>query len=235
MFVISLFFALDLGLSLNIGIPPFSASFQILTKSIANSIGSFDLRSGHLADDRELREKLQKTLKPLDIILVSAPFKGTSFFTPGRNTHMAIWLGSEQDWKIEGWAKRQHLKPLSSAIASGHALLQSDRHGTTLSHLEEILNADEITIFRSRHETDAEIHFDRALQNMGKAYDYNLDGLDHQKLICTELATLIFPDLAIKPPDRAGRSFILPDEMLRALEQSTDWQSWFHQRASAGR
>ncbi|WP_319530020.1 YiiX/YebB-like N1pC/P60 family cysteine hydrolase [uncultured Cohaesibacter sp.] len=233
--VAALFLTLDLTVSLSLGAPPFSTSFQIVAKSIAKTIGLIELRDGTLANDKRLLLTLEKQLQPLDVIVISAPFKGTSFFTPGRNTHMAIWLGNETDWAKQGWRDIPRLKPLADAVAEGRSVLQSDRHGTGLSSLDDVLNADEITIFRATHQRDAEIHFDRAIQNMGKAYDYNLDGLDHQTLICTELAMLIFPELRSKPSKRLGRQFILPDEMLRTLEQSDHWQSWFHAGSTADR
>ena len=208
--------------------PPLSLTVQAITWTIANTIGLIRLRKGYLASEPALQTTLTTSLKPFDIIVIAAPFKGSSFFTPGRNTHLAIWLGDAKDWRRAGWDNKRALSPLYHAIKEGRSLLQADRHGVTLSALADSLDADAITIYHGKNLPQAEQLFERIKQNMGRAYDYNLDGLDQSQLICTELIARIFPQIPANAINRTGRQFILPDQMLDGLEKSSHWQRWFH-------
>ncbi|WP_373236849.1 YiiX/YebB-like N1pC/P60 family cysteine hydrolase [Cohaesibacter celericrescens] len=221
--------ATDFTISLARHQPLFTTTFEWVAKGLANSVGFIELRPGYLTQDDHALSSLKEQLQPFDIILVAAPFKGTSFFTPGRYTHMAIWLGTSDDWKAADWDKNERYKPLFKAVSQGQSLLQADRDGVVQTPLSNILNADEIAVYRPSKLTSPQFHFDRIMQNMGKAYDYNLDGFDHNRVICTELVSGIFPGIRVQKSTRLWRSFILPDDLLRGLERSTNWQRWFHE------
>ncbi len=228
LFVLAGILFIDLATSLSHRRPPLSQSFELVAHALANSIGFIELRPGYLARHAEQIQGLEAKLQPLDILVISAPFKGTSFFTPGHNTHMAVWMGDESSWQLMPSKSDPKLQSLLKEIQDGNALLQADRSGVALSQLSSITSADEITIYRSRTPLDLATHLETILANLGKAYDYNLDGLDDTKLICTELVYSIFPQIPVEMTNRLGRTFIIPDGFKRGLDKSENWQSIFY-------
>ena len=220
--------SLDIGSSLYQGRPAFSTFFTLVTHAYANSIGLIELRQGHLADRPSIKQTITANLQPFDIVIIAAPFKATGLTTPGRYTHVAIWLGNKQDWQNRSWDKNPRYHSLFDAVSNGTSLLQADRFGVRMSSLDDLLNADEIAIYRSSTPKKSDFYFDRIVRNVGKAYDYNLDGLNQHQMICTELVSAIFPDLSVKMTRLFGRSFILPDQIKDGLEQAENWQNWFY-------
>ena len=223
-----LLLGLDMGISLYRDKPLFSNLFPLITRSYANTIGLIETRHGHLTEHPKLIEAISEGLKPFDILMIAAPFKATAMTTPGHYTHVAIWLGNEEDWRKHHWDKEPRYKKLFAAIQDGRSVVQSDRFGVRMGSLEDLLNADEVTIFRSDSLQQADFYFDRIVENMGKAYDYNLDGLNQQQVICTELVFSIFPDLPVNMTRWLGRSFIIPDQIKQGLEQASSWKSWLY-------
>lgn len=218
----------DMGNSLYRAKPLFSSFFTLVTRSYANSIGLIETRKGHLSNHPELVQTVTDGLKPFDILLIAAPFKATAMTTPGHYTHVAIWLGDGTDWHQRQWDENPRYKKLLNAVRDGRSVVQSDRFGVRMGSLDELLNADEIIIYRSDDLQKTDFYFDRIVENMGKAYDYNLDGLNQQQLICTELVSSIFPDLPVDMTRWLGRSFIVPDQIKQGLEQASNWHSWFY-------
>lgn len=220
--------AVDLITSLAKRQPPFTTSFELIAEGLANSIGFIELRPGYLANKSAKLKGLEATLQPLDILVISAPFKGTSFFTPGRNTHLAVWMGSNNEWLAINRINDPRVQTLQRQIAQGNRLLQADRDGVALSPLSSITSADEISIYRATPPLNTATYLQRIIDNLGKAYDYNLDGLDNTKLICTELIYSIFPQIPVEMTNRLGRTFIIPDAFKRGLDKSETWRNIFY-------
>ena len=208
--------------------PPFSATFTLMATAYGNTIGPRELRDGYLADRDEQIAQLEQKLQPFDIILISSPFKGSSFFTEGTYTHMGIWLGSQTDDAYGNHGQSTAYDPIFHHMDQGDSLIQVDRFGVHFTPLSNIANTDQIIVFRNDTPHDITDKLDTIRDNLGKSYDYNLDGLDNQRLICTELIKAVFPKLQAEETRQIGRQFILPDAYLRALETAPNWQIVTH-------
>lgn len=79
--------------------PAFSAVVPLVVEPFAQLAGHIRLRDGALSAQAGLPAQLARRLKPFDIVLLAAPYKGTSMFIPGRFTHGGVWLGDADDWR----------------------------------------------------------------------------------------------------------------------------------------
>lgn len=202
--------------------PAFTLTVSTLVSTTAHLMSYIELREGRLASKPDLLPTVQAKLQPFDIIIISAPFKGTSFFTPGDATHSSLWLGTKEEWQQNGWHLNTHLKPLYDQIEAGNNLLQADRDGVNMAALNSILNADSINIFRLTKRDDAQQLLTRILSHMGKPYDYNLHGANPNSMLCTELVSSIFPQLGPSQTRIFDRTFITPDDLVATLTASPD-------------
>lgn len=90
------------GRDLDRSTPAFSSIVPVIARPIAQLAGAMALRNGYLAGRDDIRAVLQRELHPFDVVLLSAPYKGTSLFVPGHFSHAGIWLGDMDDWRGVG-------------------------------------------------------------------------------------------------------------------------------------
>ncbi|XZG70114.1 YiiX/YebB-like N1pC/P60 family cysteine hydrolase [Chitinibacteraceae bacterium HSL-7] len=187
-------------------------------------VGYVQTRSGKLKNMRadELAE-LKKELKPLDVLLEKTPFRLTDKMIPGYYGHVAVWLGSEAELREVGAWDR--IPPRwQQEVREGKRIVEALRSGVTLSTLEHFLDIDDLLVLRDTRETDA-VYRRQALitaaDQLGKPYDFNFDVLTHQRIVCSELAYVVFPDVAWPLAQTLGRYTISPDNVAQmAVGQS---------------
>ena len=214
--------------------PPFSYSFTTISWLFANIASHIETRPGHLRAMPTLPDQLARALKPLDIIIIAAPFKGTSLFTPGTYTHLGIWLGDQKAWQKNGWWHLPKIDKLREQLINEGGLLQADKHGVRLSPISTITNADKISVYRLNSIARSQKTISEIPAYLGKAYDYNLDGIDKERLICTELVARLFPGLDVQKTTMLGRTFVIPDQIKHTLDSSPAWSRVFHANPDTG-
>ena len=192
--------------------PVLSSVVPVIARPIATLAGNLRLRSGHLTGRDDIRAVLQRELRPLDIVLLSAPYKGTSLFIPGHFSHAGIWLGELGDW--EGVEIAPHLR---SALVNRNAFFHADRDGVRFSDIDEILDADHAVIARLSKNVRSVDVADKINSMSVRSYDFNFDGADRSKLLCTELVLDFFEMTPVATTRILGRSFVTPDQLSQTL------------------
>jgi len=192
--------------------PAFSSVVPVVARPIAQLAGAIRLRNGHLADSDNIAAILQKKLRPFDVVFLSAPYKGTSLFIPGHFSHAGIWLGDIDDWQEVEIAPR-----LRAALLDRKGFFHADRDGVRFSDIDEILDADHVTVARVSMNLRPADAADKISAMSVRDYDFNFDGTDSSELLCTEL---VLEFLGMDPAATTrilGRSFVTPDQLSQTL------------------
>ncbi|HSD36846.1 MAG TPA: YiiX/YebB-like N1pC/P60 family cysteine hydrolase [Rhodocyclaceae bacterium] len=187
-----------------------------LSMGFGNIVGLVQTRRGKLAHMPEAEvKKLAGELKPLDILLEKTPFRLTDKMIPGHYGHVAVWLGSEEELQAIGvW---NQISPVyQQQIRKGGRIVEALRGGVTISTLQHFLNIDDLLVLRDQRPVD-EIYRRAAvltaLDQVGKEYDFNFDVYSHKRIVCSELAYVVFPDVEWPLARTLGRYTISPDNV----------------------
>lgn len=187
-----------------------------LSMGFGNMVGLVQTRSGYLkkmpAGDMDA---LAAELKPLDILLEKTPFRLTDKMIPGYYGHVAIWLGSEAELRALGvW---DSISPeLQAHIRDGRRIVEALRVGVTMSSLPHFLNIDDLLVLRDTRPLTDDYRRQAvltALAQVGKEYDFNFDVYSHSRIVCSELAYVVFPDISWPLARTMGRYTISPDNV----------------------
>jgi hypothetical protein len=202
-----------------------------VSKVFGNGVGLIASRRGKL-DGLSAPEKqaLAAQLEPLDIMLEKTPFRLTDKFIPGHWGHVALWAGTEEELKRLGvWKKLPALyqeavsrngyqgPSFQNSIRSGHYIIEALRPGVSINTLNHFLNIDDLAVLRHSHLSDAQRreYLIYAFEQLGKSYDFNFDVETDSKIVCSELAYVVYRDPELKwPTDKTlGRYTISPDHV----------------------
>lgn len=216
----------------------FSTKVEVIdqiSKGFGNSVGLIQTRSGKMKK-LSTAEKLsiQGSMKSLDIVLEKTPFRLTDKFIPGHFGHVAIWVGNKQELEEIGvWSKLPFLTKqirkfndykgpsLQEMVKSGHMMVEALRPGVQINTLEHFINIDDIAVLRSNFymskESKAEMLL-RSFMQIGKDYDFNFDVGTDKKIVCSELAYVVYNDIEWNLDKALGRYTISPDHV--AVEAS---------------
>lgn len=187
-----------------------------LSMGFGNMVGLVQTRKGKMArlaaSDVAV---LESQLKPLDILLEKTPFRLTDKMIPGHYGHVAVWLGSEAELREMGiW---DEIAPAyQDKIRQGGRIVEALRSGVTISSLERFLNIDDLLVLRESQTPDVDDQQAAvltALAQVGKEYDFNFDVLTHERIVCSELAYVVFPELPWPISKALGRYTISPDNV----------------------
>ncbi|WP_348945940.1 YiiX/YebB-like N1pC/P60 family cysteine hydrolase [Chitinibacter sp. FCG-7] len=187
-----------------------------LSMGFGNMIGLVKTRGGKLSRLKpDEVAALEKQLKPLDILLEKTPFRLSDKMIPGHYGHVAIWLGSEQELRELGiWS--QIPAQYQQSIREGGRIVEALRSGVTISPLQRFLDIDDLLVLRQNGEirsNDQQTAALTAIEQVGKEYDFNFDVLTHERIVCSELAYVVFPDLPWPLARTLGRYTISPDNV----------------------
>jgi hypothetical protein len=183
---------------------------------VGNTMGLVQTRNGYLTEMKdEQRALLRGRLKPLDVLLEKTPFRLTDKSIPGHYGHVAVWVGSEEELKALGIWDDPLVRPHHQRIRSGAAIVEALRSGVEINTLEHFLNIDDLLVIRRRALTPEETRAGvlRAFAQIGKAYDFNFDVESDRKIVCSELAFVVFPDVTWPTSAVLGRYSISPDQV----------------------
>jgi len=197
-----------------------------VSKFFGNSVGLIESRKGKLYHKEKIRKQLLEQLQPLDIILEKTPFRLTDKLIPGHFGHVAIWVGNQKELEDKGLWKHEIIQPYHHKITptgnntnskDGYCIVEALREGVKLSSLEKFMNVDDIAILRpifddnvSEKEKESLL---LAFRQIGKEYDFNFDVNTTEKIVCSELAYVCFPQIDWPTEKTVGRHTISPDNV----------------------
>lgn len=190
---------------------------NIISGFFGNTVGMVRWREGHLFSYAPTTERLEKTFKPLDILLEKTRFALTDTFIPGNFGHAALWLGTENQLKEIGLWDSEFIKPHQEKIRQGYTIIEAVRPGVRLTTLEHFMQIDEIAILRNK---DIQNNINAmketyiiALDQLGKDYDFNFDVGTISTVVCSELIFMAMGDVKWPTEFIMGRATISPDNL----------------------
>jgi len=205
-----------------------------VSKIFGNSVGLIESRKGKLYKNEAIRKQLLAQLQPLDIILEKTPFRLTDKLIPGHFGHVAIWVGNQIELKEKGLWEHEVIQPHHNKITprgkdtnskDGFCIVEALREGVKLSSLEDFMNVDDIAILRPLFSENMSEKEKESLlltfRQLGKKYDFNFDVNTTEKIVCSELAYVCFPQIDWPTAKTAGRHTISPDNVAKLCWSGT--------------
>ena len=179
-------------------------------------------------------DRVQPRLKPGDILLERRNWYLSNPFLPGFWPHAALYMGRLADLKRLGVtdrpAFRKHLAAYYTAAADGrgNSVIEAVSEGVILNSLSHSIHADYVAVLRPRvSEQQVAAAIARALENLGKPYDFDFDFDDTSKLVCTQLVYVAYEGMVdFKLVRVVGRNTLPANEIARkyAAEAGTPHQ-----------
>jgi hypothetical protein len=184
--------------------------------AVGNTVGLVETRKGYLyqlPEDR--RAVLAEQLHPLDVLLEKTPFRLTDKSIPGHYGHVAIWVGSEAELRELDLWENPLVRPHHEQIRAGARIVEALRPGVQINTLDHFLNIDDLLVLRRRELTLDQTRADllRAFAQIGKDYDFNFDVESDKRIVCSELAFVVFAEDAWPTSRILGRASISPDQV----------------------
>lgn len=215
------------------------STMNLISMGFGNTVGLVQTRSGKLKNISINEEKsIRSQLKPLDILLEKTPFRLTDKFIPGHWGHVAIWVGNKEQLQELGmWDELDELyeyavdvndykgPTFKKLIESNHNIVEALRPGVQLNSLRHFIDIDDLAVVRPKEELDLEQtkhYIRRAFKQIGKEYDFNFNVQTDKKIVCSELAYVVFEDYEWPTDKQAGRYTISPDHV--AVKAKEDGQ-----------
>jgi hypothetical protein len=191
------------------------STFNEISKIFGNTIGLVQTRKGILFDNKLVAAELKATLKPLDVILDQTPFRLTANFIPGYFGHVAIWTGTPAELKEVGIWENPIIKPHQEDIIAGKRIIEALRDGVQLNTIEHFMDVDDIAVLRlkSSDKSNRAETMIRAFRQLDKKYDFNFDVETLDKIVCSELAYIVFTHIEWPTEKTLGRNTISPDNV----------------------
>jgi len=200
-----------------------------LSKTFGNTVGLYEERKGLLTKlSAQERDQITKTMKPLDVLMEKTPFRLTDKFIPGHWGHVAIWTGNELELKslgvwehlpaIEDHARKTYgyIGPsFQELVKTAHMIIEALRPGVQINTLEHFLNIDDLAVISpielsNEQKKEYLLH---AFEQIGKDYDFNFDVETDERIVCSELAYVVFDKYDWPTKKTMGRYTISPDNV----------------------
>lgn len=188
----------------------------IASKTFGNTLGLVAFRAGYLTKlSAEEKKEMTKSFRPLDIMLEKTPFRLTDQFIPGHYGHVALWIGTEEELKELGVWDLPLVAKFHAQIREGHHIIEALRPGVEINTLDHFLNIDDMLVLRNPNMNDIQRreYVIRAFQQIGKEYDFSFDVETDSKIVCSELAYVVFHDIEWPTKKQMGRFTISPDNV----------------------
>lgn len=181
---------------------------------VGNALGMVESRKGRMIDDDAALASLSAILQPGDILLEKTPFRLTDRFIPGYWGHAAMWLGSADQLAQLGLWEHPVVARHHAAIQAGRSVAEALRPGVQLNSLQDFLNIDDLVVLRFAAErADLRDSLVSTLEQIGKPYDFNYDINTTDRITCTQLVYLTYPEIDWTGDRLAGRHETSPDNI----------------------
>ncbi len=184
--------------------------------AVGNTVGLIETRKGHLtALSAAERAVLAAQLRPLDVLLEKTPFRLTDKSIPGHYGHVAIWTGTEAELRELDLWENPLVRPHHDAIRNGARIVEALRPGVQINTLDHFLNIDDLLVLRRRELTldETRAALLRTFAQIGKDYDFNFDVESDKRIVCSELAYVVFASDPWPTSQILGRASISPDQV----------------------
>ncbi|WP_457576571.1 YiiX/YebB-like N1pC/P60 family cysteine hydrolase [Desulfomarina sp.] len=190
----------------------------MLVRSFSSVIGLIETRKGKLtALSSQERQIISNHLKPLDILLEKTPFRLTDKTIPGYWGHVAIWIGGQKDLEQLGIWNHPLVQQYHQEIEEKKSvLIEALLPGVEINSLDHFLNIDDLGVLRpvSMSMDDRRDAVLRAFAQVGKEYDYNFNVETDRRIVCSELAYVVFNAYTWETEKIFGRATISPDNIV---------------------
>lgn len=181
---------------------------------ISPFLGNKEPRPGLLATQPAAQAHVQERVRPLDIVLVRNMGRKSGQIIPGHFTHLAIYLGDEAALRRAGMWSHPAVLPHQAAVRAGGIWIESQIEGVHLSPSDDILNTDAVLVLRPALDTGARrAAWATAFGLLGRPFDTSFDATECARVCCTELVTLMMPDLNLPMRELYDRPVLVPDEV----------------------
>lgn len=185
------------------------------SKIVGNTMGAVRWRAGKLKDDAQVFQTMLSQLQPGDILLEKTPFTLTDKSIPGHFGHVAVYVGSTAQLKELGLLEQAIVQKNLAKIEQGHSVVEALRSGVQLNKLQAFMNVDDVAVLRPKNLSieDQRQAVTLALGNLGKKYDFNFDVNTTDKIVCSELVYIVYPQVDFETKNVLGSFSITPDDI----------------------
>ena len=187
-----------------------------MSRGFGNTAGQFQSRRGKLFNKHEFIDLVRSYSKPLDIILEKTPFRLTDKFIPGYWGHAAIYIGNQVQLMEMGIWDHPVVVKFHEEIKLGRTIVEALRSGVEINSFKRFSDIDDFVLLRQRKKWDeAEVkeHILRALNQIGKTYDFGFDVETPDSIVCSELHYTVFRNLTFNTTKILGRYTINVDQV----------------------
>ena len=197
----------------------FSEINELITGSISGSFGNLvgrvERRKGILFGNREIEHYLVTHLQAGDILLEKTPFRLTDKLIPGYWGHVAIWTGTDEELRVLGIWEHPSIKDYHEKLSAQRFVAEALRQGTVLSSLANFLNIDDLAVLRRKELSQAEKRavLIRTFRQIGKPYDFNFNVESTDRIVCSQLIYIAYPDIVWPTEYIVGRYTVSPDNI----------------------
>jgi hypothetical protein len=184
--------------------------------AVGNTVGLVETRKGFLTELSDAdRAVIASQLRPLDVLLEKTPFRLTDKSIPGHYGHVAIWTGTEAELRELDLWENPLVRPHHNAIRNGARIVEALRPGVQINTLDHFLNIDDLLVLRRRELTldQTRAALLRTFAQIGKDYDFNFDVESDKRIVCSELAFVVFANDPWPTSRVLGRASISPDQV----------------------
>jgi uncharacterized protein YycO len=194
------------------------------SKVVGNSIGLVRWRSGKFKNDADMLQVMLDNLQPGDILLEKTPFTLSDKSIPGHFGHAAIFVGTPEQLQAIGASNVASIQAHLKAIGKGNNVVEALRKGVLLNPLKEFMNVDDVAILRLKNVTPQQQveMVELALGNLGKKYDFNFDVNTTNKIVCSELVYLSYPQVDFITKRVLGSFTVSPDDIAVQAGEAAD-------------
>lgn len=188
-----------------------------LSKFFGNTVGQLQSRHGKLFMDHEFMKTVKDQMQPLDMLFEKTPFRATDRFIPGYWGHAAIYIGTEAQLKELGIWEHPVVQKFHYDIKLGKTIVEALRPGVQINTFRHFTDVDDFALVRRKFEmTNEEIadHIIRALNQVGKKYDFGFDTEVPNKIVCSELHYTVWKNIKFETSTVIGRETINVDQVV---------------------
>jgi len=176
-------------------------------------LGGVQLRPGHMVRQPRALAIVKEALRPLDVVFLHSDNRVSGLLIPGKFTHGAVYLGTEDQLRAAGLWYLPEVSPWRQEIAAGAVYLEAVDGVVRLASHDTILDTDAVVVLRPLG-MDRSRALSRGLERIGVPFDMRFDATDPSALFCAELISLMFPDAELPYTRVPGRETIMIDAIV---------------------